>query len=220
MNELFQKSGYYYIDQQIFNYLSPDGIINTRWLQSEDVKNNTKYFNYKDAISDNNYINIKYLTYHIKFTEDIFPHAAEIGNLMILKLLLVNDCKLNTDTFRSAAKNGNLDNMKWLKQNNCPWDIWTLMMAVDKENLENIEWLFQNGCTWHNYQYNINYPSFRSIQFILHQGIIFHCYGRDNNGHIIWYTRDGRDMCDNIIIYALSQGKPEIANLFRRIIHE
>lgn len=81
----------------------------------------------------------------------IFPEAAKIGNIEVMKWLKDNGCPFNKETFSWAAYNGNLENMKWLHSNGCPWDPWTFASAAKKGILKNMKWLHRNGCPWDRY---------------------------------------------------------------------
>lgn len=212
MEKIFRESVYEMIAWQIFNYLSFDDISNTRWLQTNYIKNNTKSFNFEDAIADNNYANILYLINHIPFAEFTFSCAAEFGNQKIMKLLFKNKCPLDAHVFYSAVKNGNIDNMKWLKETGCPMDIWALMIAIDKENLENIKWLIENGCPWHDYNH-IKIDNF-GVSYKIGKNYMY----QDYMGEKIWIIKDYKQKCDNIILYALNTNKLDIAKWLRKII--
>lgn len=82
------------IQDQIFLHCDWETLEKSRDLQSEYIKNKTKYNNTKEA--------------------------ALNGNLENIKWLRENDYPWNAETFHYAEKHGNSDNIAWLRKNGCP----------------------------------------------------------------------------------------------------
>jgi hypothetical protein len=108
------------LQDQIFLWLDYETLCETRAFQSRHIKKCTQFSNYRDAIQNNNILNMEWL--------------LERGRPWSWR------------TFYIAAKSGNLDIMKWLKKNGCPWNSDTFYMATDFGNQQVIKWLIDNGC--------------------------------------------------------------------------
>ena len=78
-------------------------------------------------------------------------HAAEIGNLELLKTLRKDNTYWDKQTCAAAAFGGHLEVLRWARTNGCPWDADTCIKAAEGGHLEVLQWALANGCSYDNW---------------------------------------------------------------------
>ena len=86
----------------------------------------------------------------------LYPNAAELGSIKLLKWARKNDCVMTAYACRAAACNGHLHALRWLRENGCPWDFRTVRAAAkhrsNPKHLGCLRYAVENKCPgWEDY---------------------------------------------------------------------
>lgn len=166
--ECVKKVQWKYLPEDIWSeifvsYCTFEDLENSRFLQSEYVKECTKWCEeYECAVEENNLKNLKWMHqyslntdgYSIEMQEedditgDLLSKAAEGGHWEVVKWLRQVGCAWSKSTFVKFARGGDLETMKYLKANGCPWNGRTFLATARRGDLETMKWLLANGCPW------------------------------------------------------------------------
>ena len=81
----------------------------------------------------------------------LYPYAAALGDIKLLKWARKNDCVMTPYACQAAAGNGRLHALRWLRENGCPWDFRTLMAAnyddwISPKHLDCLRYAVENKC--------------------------------------------------------------------------
>ena len=80
----------------------------------------------------------------------LYPNAAALGSITLLKWARKNDCVMTALACHVAAGNGHLHALRWLRENGCPWDHWTLVTAANRrrnpKDLACLRYAVENKC--------------------------------------------------------------------------
>ena len=92
----------------------------------------------------------------LKVQEWLYPNAAELGSIKLLKWARKNDCVMTARACQLAARNGHLHALRWLRENGCPWDCRTIGAAAkhrsSPKHLGCLRYAVENKCPgWEDY---------------------------------------------------------------------
>ena len=90
----------------------------------------------------------------------LYPNAAELGSIKLLKWARKNDCVMTAYACRAAACNGHLHALRWLRENGCPWDFRTVRAAAkhrsNPKHLGCLRYAVENKCPgWEDYTHSL-----------------------------------------------------------------
>ena len=96
----------------------------------------------------------------LKVQEWLYPNAAELGSIKLLKWARKNDCVMTAYACRAAACNGHLHALRWLRENGCPWDFRTVRAAAkhrsNPKHLGCLRYAVENKCPgWEDYTHSL-----------------------------------------------------------------
>jgi hypothetical protein len=140
----------------VFLKLSWKDLEETRSLQSDYVKNKTKYNDIEEATSNNNLDNIQWLHSKIIEHNELARKATRCYSCQY-NMIGCNDCilnkliKLNHKIFNIATRNDNIIIMNWLLDNGYKSDHNTFSIAAENGSRDTMKWLVErhivNGAT-------------------------------------------------------------------------
>ena len=86
----------------------------------------------------------------------LYPNAAALGSITLLKWARKNDCVMTALACHVAAGNGHLHALRWLRENGCPWNFRTLEAAAKQrsnpKHLGCLRYAVENNCPgWEDY---------------------------------------------------------------------
>ena len=93
---------------------------------------------------------IEFLLNHIELTEESYIHAANSGNLQIMKYLHKKKKMTCATIFNNAIYSGNMEMLVWMKTVGYEWNWFSYVEAANNDNLNILKWLHVSGCPWDN----------------------------------------------------------------------
>ena len=157
------------INDRIFLCLDWSELVNIREIQSDYVKQITKYNGLINTLENGNFDNIKWVCKQLngfgyfsknmyRFDEWLYKNAIQCVNLNILdniNFLIKESYSWRELILRFMIYYGKLINIEWLLKNGCLWNERSFGHAVERGNLDKMKWFFENGYLWNDYTFKM-----------------------------------------------------------------